>query len=191
MHVGDKGILSYFLPSAISTLVHESGLPGGFHARSGAVWERIVDAYAEMGVPHRERLPREEFYAIFGDRTGPSHPAHPEMHGKAHHLQTLLPALLKTCERIHAEQGLHLPEHEQRLECLQLLCSFYKQICQAGEVPTEAVADKILADVTEFLLRQNWLERPICAHLCAHTYMHVHCNLPGKAMRSTRTQSLA
>ena len=170
MHVGDKGILSYFLPSCVHTLVHESGLPGNFHARCGIVWKIVVESYVEMNVPHRDRLPRDEFYAIFGDRTGPNPPAYPEMHGKAHHLQTFLPALAKTCGRVHAQQALHLPEHKHRLECLQLLCAFYEQIKQAGELLSETESGLILANVNEFLLRQNFLDRA-CIHARTHIAM--------------------
>ncbi len=163
-HMCPEGVVSYFAPSAIWTLVHDCGLEGTFQQRGEYVYAELVVAWKARGVEHKKRLPREEFFACFGNQTGPTPGAYPECHGKASHLQHLVPALFDVCSKVNAERGLTAPEHEHRLEGLRLLMQFDEIVTQNGEVLADDVARDLLEKVDTFCLRQNFLE------LVAHAY---------------------
>jgi len=157
MHVLEKGVLDYFCGSAIWTLVHESGLPGVFHGRTAYVWDKIRAAWDHLEVPSSERLPREEFYHVFGTQTSAKPSSQPMLAGKAAHARHLVPALRIACEQITIEQGLERWEDRQRLECLRLLEEFYDIVVPEGHYLPEASAVRVKEIADEFLIRQNHL----------------------------------
>jgi len=157
LHCVDKGVLAYFGGSAVWTLVHESGLPGSFYDKAALVWGMIRQAYDDAGLPAAQRLPREEFYAVFGGQTGSRPGSFPELSGKAAHLRHFLPVLTTVCEQIHARQGISAPQHEDRLRCLHLLRTFYETCARNGEFMPADDAQLVMQTVEEFLLRQNTL----------------------------------
>jgi hypothetical protein len=161
-HANMSGVISYFAPSAIWNLVHDCGLEGTFPKRAERVYGMLIDAYKDRGIPHEQRLPKEEFFAAFHGQTGPNPGAFPEMHGKAAHLHHLVPALCDVCRRINQEQNRTADEDVHRLQALECLLEFDKIVTQGGEVLTDAEADRLLVVVEQFCLHQNFLE-PACA----------------------------
>ena len=155
LHILDLGVLQYFLGSTIWTLVHESGLPGSFHQRAAHVWELICHAHAVLGTNYRERLTREDFYAVFGSQVGPTPGSFPELSGKAARTRHALPAVLKAVEQVHAAQHLHFAEHVLRLEALRMLVEFYAIVMAGGHVLAEPAAERVITVVDAFLRKQN------------------------------------
>ena len=155
LHILDLGVLQYFLGSTLWTLVHESGLPGSFHQRAAHVWELICHAHTALGTDYRERLTREDFYAVFGSQVGPTPSSFPELGGKAARTRHALPAVLKAVEQVHAAQHLHLAEHVLRLEALRMLVEFYAIVRAGGHVNAEPDAERVITVVDAFLRKQN------------------------------------
>ena len=132
LHILDLGVLQYFLGSAIWTLVHESSLGGTFHERGEHVWRLLREAQVALGTNYRERLQKEDFWAVFGRQVGPSPGKFPELSGKAARTRHALPAVLKVAERMHAEQHLNKEEHVLRLRALRSITEFYAIVMAGG-----------------------------------------------------------
>jgi len=155
LHILDLGVLQWFLASAIWTLVHESGLPGDFHARANHIWALLCSAYAAEGTNAREKISREEFFGAFARQTGPKPGSYPELSSKAAKLRHTLPALLRVCEEVHRSQGLHRQEHLDRLECLRNLVRFYSIVEGGGHVLSPPDAAELATVTDAFLRHQN------------------------------------
>ena len=71
LHNTDKGILMYFLGSAIWTMVHESELPGNFEQKRDHIWGLIMQAYDLLQTRQSERTSFVVICDVFADKKGP------------------------------------------------------------------------------------------------------------------------
>lgn len=157
LHCLDKGVLTYYMGSAIWTLVHESGLDGSFHKRVEIIWEFLVDAYNELRTPSSERTTMHMLFDVFGRQTGPIPSTFPTFSDKAAINRHLLPALRIVCHRVNTSQHLHKEEYTLRADGLDSLCSFYDVIYAHGHFMPQEAAEQAFLHAHTFLLQQNAL----------------------------------
>ena len=157
LHVLDLGVLQYFLGSCIWTLVWESKLPGGLLERQDHVWRLLCNEFDILGTDLSQRLPREDFFGVFGKQRGPNPSSFPALSAKAARIRHTLPAMQRVAQKIHADQQLDEDEHVLQRDALGALTEFYAIVYAGGHVLAEAAAERIIDVVDAFLRKQNSL----------------------------------
>ena len=98
-------------------------------------------------------LSREDFFATFGDQTGPRPSTFPTLHGKAAKIHHALKPLHMACQQMNNPRE----EHQHRLAAIESMVEFYDVLRQASHVLTDDEYDSCDQAATRFLLHRNAL----------------------------------
>ena len=74
LHNGALGVLKHSLGSCFWVCVHFANILGSFRTRANMVWKYISEAYDELEICHRLRVPYLKFLGAFGRQTSSALP---------------------------------------------------------------------------------------------------------------------